>query len=80
MEASLVYRVSSRTAKDTQRNPVSKNSKKKKKKKTHSRLLYYFKTYQITQLLGEGADTKIWFPNWFLVWSLKKAEANCWVK
>jgi hypothetical protein len=31
-EASLVYRVSSRTAKATQRNPVS-NTKKKKKKK-----------------------------------------------
>jgi hypothetical protein len=28
-EASLVYRVSSRTARDTQRNPVSKNQKKK---------------------------------------------------
>jgi hypothetical protein len=30
---SLVYRVSSRTARDTQRNPVSKNQKKKKKRK-----------------------------------------------
>ena len=32
-EASLVYRVSSRIAKDTQRNPVSKKRKKKKKEK-----------------------------------------------
>jgi hypothetical protein len=32
-EASLVYRVNSRTARDTQRNPVLKNQKKKKKKK-----------------------------------------------
>jgi hypothetical protein len=32
-EASLVYKVSSRTARATQRNPVSKNQKKKKKKK-----------------------------------------------
>jgi hypothetical protein len=32
-EASLVYRVSSRTARATQRNPVSKNPKKEKKKK-----------------------------------------------
>jgi hypothetical protein len=32
-EASLVYRVSSRRARATQRNPVSKNQKKKKKKK-----------------------------------------------
>jgi hypothetical protein len=31
--ASLVYRVSSRTARAIQRNPVSKNQKKKKKKK-----------------------------------------------
>jgi hypothetical protein len=29
-KASLVYRVSSRTARTTQRNPVSKNQKKKK--------------------------------------------------
>jgi hypothetical protein len=32
-EASLVYRVSSRTARATQRNPVSKNQKRKKKEK-----------------------------------------------
>jgi hypothetical protein len=32
-EASLVYRVSSRTARATQRNPVSKNQKKEKEKK-----------------------------------------------
>ena len=32
-EASLVYKVSSRTARATQRNPVSKNQKKKKEKK-----------------------------------------------
>jgi hypothetical protein len=31
-EASLVYKVSSRTARATQRNPVSKNQKKKKKR------------------------------------------------
>jgi hypothetical protein len=32
-EASLVYRVSSRKVRDTQRNPVSKKKKKKKKNK-----------------------------------------------
>jgi hypothetical protein len=32
-EASLVYKVSSRTARAIQRNPVSKNQKRKKKKK-----------------------------------------------
>jgi hypothetical protein len=38
-EASLVYRVSFRTARDTQRNPVSKNKKKtKKKQKTKKRI------------------------------------------
>jgi hypothetical protein len=38
-EASLVYRVSSRTARATQRNPVSKNQKKKEKKKKEKREL-----------------------------------------
>jgi hypothetical protein len=33
-EASLVYKVSSRTARATQRNPVSKNQKRKKQNKT----------------------------------------------
>jgi hypothetical protein len=32
-EASLVYRVCSRTARDTQRNPVSKNKKQTNKNK-----------------------------------------------
>jgi hypothetical protein len=32
-EASLVYRVSSKTARATQRHPVSKNQKRKKKKR-----------------------------------------------
>jgi hypothetical protein len=35
LEASLVYRVSSRTAKATQRNPVSENQKNKNKKQTN---------------------------------------------
>jgi hypothetical protein len=34
-KASLVYRVNSRTARATQRNPVSKNKNKNKFKKTH---------------------------------------------
>jgi hypothetical protein len=33
-ETSLVYRVSSRTARATQRNPVSKKQKQKQKQKT----------------------------------------------
>jgi hypothetical protein len=35
-EASLVYKVSSRTARAIQRNPVSKNKKKKKEFGVHS--------------------------------------------
>jgi hypothetical protein len=35
-EASLVYRVSSRTARATQRNPVLKNQKKEKRKRVHN--------------------------------------------
>jgi hypothetical protein len=38
-EASLVYRVSSRKARATQRNPVWKNQKKKKKKKKNLRAI-----------------------------------------
>jgi hypothetical protein len=46
-EASLVYRVSSRTARATQRNPVLKNKKKKeeeeqkRKKTTYNKLLTF---------------------------------------
>jgi hypothetical protein len=36
-EARLVYKVSSRTARDTQRNPVSKNKKTKGKTKTKNK-------------------------------------------
>jgi hypothetical protein len=36
-EASLVYRVSSRTARATQRNPVSKNKNKNKNKKPNQK-------------------------------------------
>jgi hypothetical protein len=35
-EASLVYKVSSRTARAIQRSPVSKNQKKKKERETHT--------------------------------------------
>jgi hypothetical protein len=42
-EASLVYRVSSRTARATQKNPVSKNQKKKKKKKRKEKKLLFCK-------------------------------------
>jgi hypothetical protein len=36
-EASLVYRVSSRTARATQRNPISKKEKEEKERKAYER-------------------------------------------
>jgi hypothetical protein len=44
-EASLVYRVSSRTARATHRNPVSKNQKKKKPKKKKKSSFYILSNY-----------------------------------
>jgi uncharacterized membrane protein len=41
-KASLVYKVSSRTARATQRNPVSKNQKKRKKEKKEKETLYSY--------------------------------------
>jgi hypothetical protein len=50
-KASLVYRVSSRTARATQRNPVSNKQKEKKKKLTQMILeLYLFSASQVLQL------------------------------
>jgi hypothetical protein len=51
-EASLVYRVSSRTARATQRNPVSKNQNKQTNKKTVSRRLDKYKTKMKIKSLG----------------------------
>jgi hypothetical protein len=55
-EAILVYKVSSRTARATQRNPVSKNKKKKKTRK--------LKTYKQTQnqkaILKDGQDIVVY--------------------
>jgi hypothetical protein len=52
-EASLVYRVSSRTARATQRNPVSKNQKKKKKKRQLQAPAYGFHSWEAeAELLG----------------------------
>jgi hypothetical protein len=41
-EASLVYKVSSRTARAIQRNPVSKNQKKKEKEKKKETVVIFF--------------------------------------
>ena len=49
-EASLVYRVSSRTARATQRNPVSKPKKKKKMKSREHREQ---DVYVISDILGK---------------------------
>jgi hypothetical protein len=53
--ASLVYRVSSRTARATQRNPVSKNKKQKQTNKNYRRLIFLEKLNQ-TKLRMERQD------------------------
>jgi hypothetical protein len=53
----MIYRVSSRTARTIQRNPVSKNWKKKKKKKPASAswvLLDFFLNILLFPLMGGG--------------------------
>jgi hypothetical protein len=50
-EASPVYKVSSRTARATQRNPVSKNKKQNKKKGTEA-LFSLRVTLEIQRLVG----------------------------
>jgi hypothetical protein len=51
LEASLVYRVSSRTARAIQRNPVSKNQKEKKYIYTHTHIHTYIYIYIISMFL-----------------------------
>jgi hypothetical protein len=46
-EASLVYRVSSRTARAIQRNPVMKNQKKRKRKKKKKKEIKGKNTYNL---------------------------------
>jgi hypothetical protein len=58
-EASLVYRVSSRTARATQRNPVSKSQKKKKKKTNLQKL-------EITQMSLNWRMDKVYLHNGIL--------------
>ena len=63
-EASPVYRVSSRTARTTQRNPVLKKKKKKKKKKRKKKtiLTKEFLFVCITKLItiGFGTTDQLW--------------------
>jgi hypothetical protein len=54
-EASLVYRVSSRTAKAIQRNPVSRNKQTKKKKEKRAWHLYQ---HTLDTKLGLDNETK----------------------
>jgi hypothetical protein len=50
-EASLVYKVSSRTARATQRNPVSKNKTKTKQKNKNERFLLKGKMWRARETL-----------------------------
>lgn len=36
--------------------------------------------YPTHQFVGRGAVTKTSLPNWFLIWSIKKARVNYWEK
>jgi hypothetical protein len=54
-QASLVYRVSSRTAKATQKNPVSEKTKRKKKKIIYNMILELCLDYQL--FLNPGKET-----------------------
>jgi hypothetical protein len=62
-EASLVYRVSSRTARNAQRNPVSKKQKKRKKKERKQSICSkdlpraVGSTYKRASLLGRISST-----------------------
>jgi hypothetical protein len=77
LEASLVYRVSSRTARATQRNPVSKNQKKRKKEKKRKEKKRkekkrkekkrkekekYLAVYPSFALLGQWETDECWDP------------------
>ena len=55
-EASLVYKVSSRTARAIQRNPASKNENQTKTKPT-SRIFTYFRKKSIYSVLKDGAQS-----------------------
>jgi hypothetical protein len=61
-EASLVYKVSSRTARAIQRNPVSKNQKKKKKekrkKKKESKSGHYLRKEEPISFFPHSQDSK----------------------
>jgi hypothetical protein len=59
-EASLVYRVSSRTARAIQRNPVSKNQKKKKKKKKKTKKINSIRKIPPHQLKESASVVLLW--------------------
>ena len=72
--ASLVYRVNFRTARDIQRNPVSKTkqNKTKNKKNRNKNNIKQNKTKQKTKPKKLGPEVKL------CVWSLGKFKASSW--
>jgi hypothetical protein len=62
-EASLVYRVSSRTARAIQRNPVSKNQNKKQKNPSQANKVYKKKTLLIIGNIKSKPHTPV-RANW----------------
>jgi len=71
LEASLIYKVSSRTARATQRNPVSKKQSKtktKQKKNKHYRLVSYTRCILSLELqqynMTKNKDSAPYFSNY----------------
>jgi hypothetical protein len=58
-EASLVYRVSSRTARATQRNPVWKNKNKRKENKRQGRKIVTTEDQEIWEISSPRNDRKV---------------------
>jgi hypothetical protein len=56
-EASLVYKVSSWTARATQRNPVSKNQKRKKKKRKKEKEMPHYSLFLWERLLRTPGES-----------------------
>jgi hypothetical protein len=73
-EASLVYRVSSRTARATQRNPVSENLNKQTNKQTNKQSLFYI-PFTSEKCLNEFLKRKKFHVLKIYVWGWRDGSA-----
>jgi hypothetical protein len=75
-KVSLVYKVSSRTARATQRNTVSKNQKKKKNKNKNKKKNYYHFTFLV--LMATNSLKHLFFSiNSFLETKSSQQTKHC---